>query len=138
MLLIANHDTAHLHNNSRTDQLARNFYRLDRSVWNARQQAPRWLDQVVSDHDGRDERDRLFLSVPWFHPSDCTGNHVAVGARGCDLRALSAAARRPLALDLRSLRCDCAIFQRLRGRRAGVRKSAGLESARSDADGTTI
>ena len=76
--------------------------------------------KLVSDNDPCHERDRLLLSVSWFHPGHWRRHNFAAGAGSCDLRALPASTRRSLALDLRRWRCDFTLFQCLRSRRAVV------------------
>ena len=47
------------------------------------------MDEVASDHDGRNERDRVFLSVPWFHPA------IALGIMSLLVLAVAIFARYP-------------------------------------------
>jgi len=64
----------------------------------------------------------FFFPFHGFTPAYRAGHHVAPCARSRDLRALPAATRRPLALDLCRLCRDRSLFQCLRRHRAVVRK----------------
>src|SRR6266487_1041647 len=104
----------------------------------ALRQTSRWLDEMVPDHHRVDERDRLFLSVPWFYASHWRRHHFALSAGRGSLRALSAPTRRALALDLRRHGCDRSLLECICCSRAGVRKSASLEGDGSRADRAAI
>jgi len=67
-----------------------------------------------------DKRDGVLFSVPWFYAGLWSGHHIIVSAGSRDLCALSASARRALALDLRRHGCGRSLLQLLRWPRAVV------------------
>src|SRR6267378_8069071 len=72
----------------------RDLLGIHRDVRSVRREAPRQLDRYLFSEHGGDERDRVPVSIPPLFAVPCGRHRIAVGAGGCDPRALRLPPRR--------------------------------------------
>ena len=107
--------------------------RICRPVWNVRFEKIERLDRAVSPHHGRDQRNRLWLSLQQAAALAHRRHHLARRSRGGDPRALSVSPRGFVVLGLCRERRARAVFQCLRRCRAVVPENRVPATAGADA-----